>query len=236
MCSSRATSLTRRESFGGSIPRPSGSSATFAVASSLPSSHPRTGRCPRAIRSEDARHLRGQRGDRPPRLKRRDAGARGGERGGAQGRRTGGRRLRADRGPPDDSATAPPPHLTPRQVEVLRLLEQGRSTKQIAAELHLSTETVRNHVRRSLKPSVSTPGSRPSPPPGGRPLAPSRLARGRHRQGDGGGSGPWGAETLCGTDGSSTAGGGFPNRQTDSSRSFGNDPFVSSAACRPPLP
>ena len=48
---------------------------------------------------------------------------------------------------PDDSATAPPPHLTPRQVEVLRLLEQGRSTKQIAAELHLSTETVRNHVR-----------------------------------------------------------------------------------------
>ena len=50
---------------------------------------------------------------------------------------------------PDDLLTAPPPpHLTPRQVEVLRLLEQGRSTKQIAAELHLSTETVRNHIRR----------------------------------------------------------------------------------------
>ena len=49
---------------------------------------------------------------------------------------------------PDDSVRAPHPHLTPRQVEVLRLLEQGRSTKQIAAELHLSTETVRNHVRR----------------------------------------------------------------------------------------
>ena len=49
---------------------------------------------------------------------------------------------------PDDSLSAPPPHLTPRQVEVLRLLEQGRSTKQIAAELHLSTETVRNHIRR----------------------------------------------------------------------------------------
>ena len=43
---------------------------------------------------------------------------------------------------PDDTPTAPPPHLTPRQVEVLRLLEQGRSTKQIAAELHLSIETV----------------------------------------------------------------------------------------------
>jgi PAS domain S-box-containing protein len=46
---------------------------------------------------------------------------------------------------------APPPHLTPRQVEVLRLLEQGRSTKQIAAELHLSPETVRNHVRRLFR-------------------------------------------------------------------------------------
>ena len=51
----------------------------------------------------------------------------------------------------DDNPTAPPPHLTPRQVEVLRLLEQGRSTKQIAAELHLSTETVRNHIRRLFR-------------------------------------------------------------------------------------
>ena len=50
-------------------------------------------------------------------------------------------------GGPDERPTTPP-HLTPRQVEVLRLLEQGCSTKQIAAELHLSTETVRNHIRR----------------------------------------------------------------------------------------
>src|SRR5262245_13256789 len=49
---------------------------------------------------------------------------------------------------PDEPTTAPHPHLTPRQVEVLRLLEQGRSTKQIAEELHLSNETVRNHIRR----------------------------------------------------------------------------------------
>ena len=54
-------------------------------------------------------------------------------------------------GSPDDRPTAPPPHLTPRQVEVLRLLEQGRSTKQIAAELHVSTETVRNHIRRLFR-------------------------------------------------------------------------------------
>jgi PAS domain S-box-containing protein len=44
-----------------------------------------------------------------------------------------------------------PPHLTPRQTEVLRLLKRGRSTEQIAQELHLSTETVRNHVRHLLR-------------------------------------------------------------------------------------
>jgi PAS domain S-box-containing protein len=41
--------------------------------------------------------------------------------------------------------------LTPRQAEVLELLERGRSTKQIAEELHLSPETVRNHVRHVLR-------------------------------------------------------------------------------------
>ena len=51
----------------------------------------------------------------------------------------------------DDRRTAPPPNLTPRQAEVLRLLERGYSTKQIAAELHLSTETVRNHIRRLFR-------------------------------------------------------------------------------------
>jgi PAS domain S-box-containing protein len=43
------------------------------------------------------------------------------------------------------------PHLTPRQSEVLRMLEHGRSTRQIAEELHLSPETVRNHVRHVLR-------------------------------------------------------------------------------------
>jgi PAS domain S-box-containing protein len=55
----------------------------------------------------------------------------------------------------DIEIDAPPmtahPHLTPRQTEVLRLLERGRSTIQIAAELHLSTETVRNHIRHILR-------------------------------------------------------------------------------------
>jgi PAS domain S-box-containing protein len=43
------------------------------------------------------------------------------------------------------------PHLTPRQAEVLRLLERGQSTQQIARELHLSLETVRNHIRHLLR-------------------------------------------------------------------------------------
>ena len=51
----------------------------------------------------------------------------------------------------DEQPRAPHPRLTPRQAEVLRLLEQGRSTRQIADELHLSTETVRNHVRNIFR-------------------------------------------------------------------------------------
>jgi PAS domain S-box-containing protein len=53
-----------------------------------------------------------------------------------------------DRQPrPADSRTT----LTPRQREVLHLLGAGASTDQIAAELHLSRETVRNHVRQVLR-------------------------------------------------------------------------------------
>jgi PAS domain S-box-containing protein len=45
----------------------------------------------------------------------------------------------------------PHPDLTPRQAEVLRLLAEGRSTHQIADELHLTTTTVRNHIRNLLR-------------------------------------------------------------------------------------
>src|SRR4029453_2616544 len=41
--------------------------------------------------------------------------------------------------------------LTPRQRQVLELLERGQSTAQMAEELHLSTETVRNHIRHVLR-------------------------------------------------------------------------------------
>lgn len=41
--------------------------------------------------------------------------------------------------------------LTPRQREVLRLLSAGASTNEIAKELYISKETVRNHIRRILQ-------------------------------------------------------------------------------------
>jgi PAS domain S-box-containing protein len=40
------------------------------------------------------------------------------------------------------------PRLTPRQREILELIASGLSTSEIATELTLSTETVRNHLRR----------------------------------------------------------------------------------------
>jgi len=44
-----------------------------------------------------------------------------------------------------------PLELTPRQHEILRLLERGLSTEEIAFKLHLSDATVRNHIRRLLR-------------------------------------------------------------------------------------
>jgi DNA-binding CsgD family transcriptional regulator len=41
--------------------------------------------------------------------------------------------------------------LSRRQLDVLRLLVQAKSTDQIAEELHLAPETVRNYVRSLLK-------------------------------------------------------------------------------------
>ena len=36
--------------------------------------------------------------------------------------------------------------LTPREMEIIQLLEAGRTTKAIAKELHLSNGTVRNYI------------------------------------------------------------------------------------------
>jgi len=54
------------------------------------------------------------------------------------------------RPPPTPSALQREPRLTPRQTEILDLIASGLSTSDIAEQLMLSTETVRNHVRNLL--------------------------------------------------------------------------------------
>jgi len=42
------------------------------------------------------------------------------------------------------------PHLTPREIQTLRLVSRGLSNKEIAQELNLSVATVKNHVHAIL--------------------------------------------------------------------------------------
>jgi DNA-binding NarL/FixJ family response regulator len=42
------------------------------------------------------------------------------------------------------------PELTPREVEVMRLIARGRRNKEIAAELGIGEETARGHVKNIL--------------------------------------------------------------------------------------
>jgi PAS domain S-box-containing protein len=51
---------------------------------------------------------------------------------------------------PKPDERAPRPTLTPRQLEVLRLIGRGHSAKAIADELGIAEPTVRNHIRAVL--------------------------------------------------------------------------------------
>lgn len=42
-------------------------------------------------------------------------------------------------------------HLTPREVQIARLIGRGAANKEIAAELHLSVATIKNHVHSVLR-------------------------------------------------------------------------------------
>lgn len=51
----------------------------------------------------------------------------------------------------DKDVPTPPPHrLTERQIEILKFLAQGKTNRDIAQELILSTGTVRTHVQRIM--------------------------------------------------------------------------------------
>jgi DNA-binding NarL/FixJ family response regulator len=52
--------------------------------------------------------------------------------------------------PPAAADGTPPPELTRRELEILRRLAGGASTQTMAAELHVSPATVRNHVQNIL--------------------------------------------------------------------------------------
>lgn len=43
------------------------------------------------------------------------------------------------------------PSLTPRELEILRMLADGTSTRAIAGELYVSVKTVRNHIQNTMK-------------------------------------------------------------------------------------
>jgi DNA-binding NarL/FixJ family response regulator len=56
-----------------------------------------------------------------------------------------------------------PDRLTGREVEILRLIAQARSSKEIADQVVLSVRTVERHIANIYLKTVPTAGSRPSP-------------------------------------------------------------------------
>jgi two-component system NarL family response regulator len=51
----------------------------------------------------------------------------------------------------DERQSVPTPRLTDRELEVLKLVAQGMSNREIATELYISENTVKNHVRNILE-------------------------------------------------------------------------------------
>ena len=44
-----------------------------------------------------------------------------------------------------------PGDLSPRELQIVRLIARGESGPEIAAELHIAHDTVRTHVRNAMK-------------------------------------------------------------------------------------
>lgn len=50
---------------------------------------------------------------------------------------------------PNDAGEEPEPiHITPREQQILHLIAQGKSNKQISSEIFLSIETVKTHIKK----------------------------------------------------------------------------------------
>jgi DNA-binding CsgD family transcriptional regulator len=58
-------------------------------------------------------------------------------------------------GPSLAPAAAPPDGLSPREVEILRLVARGRSNREIGLELSISEHTAANHIRSILRKTGS---------------------------------------------------------------------------------
>lgn len=65
--------------------------------------------------------------------------------------------------------------LRPRELEVLRLMAAGARNQVLAAALHLSLNTVRNHVQNILISWAHTPSSRRWRPPSERDSSSSTI-------------------------------------------------------------
>ena len=50
-----------------------------------------------------------------------------------------------------DRSTVPAPRLTDRELEVLRLVAQGMTNREVAEQLYIAENTVKNHVRNILE-------------------------------------------------------------------------------------
>jgi two-component system NarL family response regulator len=51
----------------------------------------------------------------------------------------------------EERTSVPTPRLTERELEVLRLVAEGKSNREIAGDLYISENTVKNHVRNILE-------------------------------------------------------------------------------------
>ncbi|MFG3437793.1 response regulator [Nonomuraea sp. NPDC047897] len=58
--------------------------------------------------------------------------------------------LRSEPEPGRDAGPSPASVLTPREIEVLRLIAAGSTNREIAARMYLSEGTVKNHISRIL--------------------------------------------------------------------------------------